>query len=160
MPATFTVVSDTEILTEVLFGALTEPLSVGTTYGTAVCSVDFRVQPGISDFRPSSGPMGTVVTIRGTAFTEATAVSFNGVAASFRVDSYGKIRAIVQAGAAVPSRPVLAPSDRVIGDRGEVVQPIGPEDPPGNEDPACAGAHDDVVCPVVQARRARVTSPP
>src|SRR5215208_7003685 len=56
--------------------------------------------PTVTSLNPTSGPVGTIVTITGTGFTGATAVEFNGVAASsFTVDSDTQIRATVPAGA-------------------------------------------------------------
>lgn len=54
----------------------------------------------ISAFTPASGPPGISVVITGTNFTGATAVAFNGVAASFTVNSATQITATVPAGAA------------------------------------------------------------
>ena len=67
-----------------------------------------------SPFTPTFGPVGTVVTITGTAFTGATAVEFNGVAAtSFTVVSDTSITAAVPAGATtgpiVVTTPVSTP---------------------------------------------------
>lgn len=94
--ATFTVNSDTQITTAVPDGALTGPITVTAPGGTATSSARFRVQPTVSSFSPTSGPVGTSVVITGTAFTGATAVTFNKVpATSFSVDSYSQITATV-----------------------------------------------------------------
>ena len=55
--------------------------------------------PTISSFTPTSGPPGTKVTISGANFTGATAVAFNGAAASYTVDSDAQITATVPSGA-------------------------------------------------------------
>ena len=56
--------------------------------------------PAISSFTPTSGIMGTQVTIKGSNFINVTAVDFGGVAASsFTVDSATGITAIVANGA-------------------------------------------------------------
>jgi len=56
--------------------------------------------PTISAFNPGSGPVGTVVTINGTALLGATLVQFNGTSAgSITVDSDTQIRAAVPSGA-------------------------------------------------------------
>jgi IPT/TIG domain-containing protein len=55
--------------------------------------------PTVAAFLPLSGPVGTSVTITGTGFTGATAVTFNGTSASFTVDNDLQITATVPAGA-------------------------------------------------------------
>src|SRR5438445_6499198 len=55
--------------------------------------------PTITSFTPTSGTVGTNVAISGTNFTGATAVTFNGVSASFIVNSATAIQATVPAGA-------------------------------------------------------------
>jgi hypothetical protein len=56
--------------------------------------------PGIISFTPNNGGVGTNITITGTAFTNATAVSFGGIAASsFTVVNPTTITAVVGAGA-------------------------------------------------------------
>src|SRR5207249_3403570 len=53
------------------------PIAVTNTLGTAASSASFVVQPVIRSFSPTTGPMGTVVTISGTGFSGATRVSIN-----------------------------------------------------------------------------------
>jgi hypothetical protein len=55
--------------------------------------------PTVSGFSPTSGAVGTSVTISGTNFTGATAVAFNGTAASYTVNSSTQITATVPSGA-------------------------------------------------------------
>jgi hypothetical protein len=55
--------------------------------------------PTITSFTPTSGSVGTSVTISGTNFTGATAVRFNGMSASFTVSSATAIQATVPSGA-------------------------------------------------------------
>ena len=98
--ATFTVASESKISATVPSGALNGPVSVTTPVGTAWSTAVFGVRPKISSFSPTSGPVGTTVTVVGSAFTGATKVQFNGVAAtSFTVKSYTKIVAKVPSGA-------------------------------------------------------------
>ena len=51
--------------------------------------------PVVFTFLPTSGATGTNVVIRGTNFTAATTVTFNGISASFIVNSNSQITAIV-----------------------------------------------------------------
>ncbi len=57
------------------------------------------VPPTIVDFAPANGPIGTEVTVTGAGFATASAVTFNGSAATFAVDSDTQLRATVLAGA-------------------------------------------------------------
>ena len=55
--------------------------------------------PAISSFAPASGPVGTQVTLTGLGFGGATAVAFNGTAASsFTINSATQLTATVAAG--------------------------------------------------------------
>lgn len=54
--------------------------------------------PTVTSFSPTSGPVGTTVTIEGTNFT-GTSVAFAGTEASFTVESSTRITAVVPAGA-------------------------------------------------------------
>lgn len=47
----------------------------------------FATAPTVTSFSPTAGPIGTKVTLTGTAFTGATAVTFDGVAATYTVNS-------------------------------------------------------------------------
>jgi hypothetical protein len=99
--ASFTVTSDTAIQATVPAGATTGPVSATTPGGTATSANNFTVvsAPSITSFSPTAGPLGTSVTISGTNFTGATAVTFNGVSAAFTVNSATAIQATVPAGA-------------------------------------------------------------
>jgi uncharacterized repeat protein (TIGR03803 family) len=59
--------------------------------------------PAIAAFTPASGAVGSVVTIRGSNFVGTTAVTFNGVSASFQVLNRQFISATVPAGATTGS---------------------------------------------------------
>ena len=87
--AVFTVVNANTLILTVPAGAQTGVIAVTTPGGTATSSTPFTVQTpvvnGITGFTPSSGPMGTVVTVMGNGFTGATAVTVGGVAAVFTV---------------------------------------------------------------------------
>jgi IPT/TIG domain len=65
--------------------------------------------PTITSFSPTSGPVGTTVTINGTNFTGATSVKFNGVTATFIVNSATKITATVPTGATTGRISVTTP---------------------------------------------------
>jgi hypothetical protein len=55
--------------------------------------------PTITDFAPTSGPVGTSVQINGTNFGGASSVTFNGLSASFSVTSATAIQATLPSGA-------------------------------------------------------------
>ncbi len=100
--SSFTVDSDTKIRASVPSGATTGKLSVTNVHGTGLSGTDFTVlnPPLVSSFTPASGPVGTEVTLTGSNFAGATAVSFNGTSASvFTIDSGTQLRANVPSGA-------------------------------------------------------------
>lgn len=98
--ASFTEGPPGTITTTVPAGATTGPITVTTaSSGPLVTTTRFTVTPAITSFAPALGAVGTGVTINGTNFTGATAVSFAGRAATFTVSNSGTINATVPAGA-------------------------------------------------------------
>ena len=110
-PATFTVVSASEITTTVPAGATTGKVQVTTPNGLLSSNTVFRVTPSISGFSPRIGRVGTTVVISGGTLRGATSVTFGGVQArSFIVDSPMQIRARVPAGARTGKIGVTTPA--------------------------------------------------
>jgi alpha-tubulin suppressor-like RCC1 family protein len=82
----------------------------GTPVGTTlIATLTTPVVPAINTFAPAGGSAGTVVTITGTNFTGATNVAFNGISASFTVNSATQITATAPAGVASGPIKVTAP---------------------------------------------------
>ncbi|HJV49789.1 MAG TPA: S8 family serine peptidase, partial [Geothrix sp.] len=107
----FTVISDTSITATVPVGATTGRVSVTTPGGIGSTSTSFTVIPAptVTGLSPSSGPVGTLVTLTGTGFSDASAVTFNGTAATFTLVSDGSITATVPAGATTGRVSVTTP---------------------------------------------------
>jgi uncharacterized repeat protein (TIGR03803 family) len=99
--ASFTVNSDTQVTATVPAGAKTgQTISITTAGGTATSSGKLVVVPVISSFTPTSGPVGTSVTVTGNSFTGTTSVTFGSVTAgSYQVISDAKVTAVVPTGA-------------------------------------------------------------
>ncbi len=99
--APFTVNSDTQVTATVPAGAITgQRITITTAGGAAASSGTFAVVPLVKTFTPTSGPVGTSVTVKGYSFTNATAVTFGGVAAtSFSVISDNQVDVLVPNGA-------------------------------------------------------------
>src|SRR3989442_14529504 len=96
-PARFTSVKATKLPAPVPAGPTTGPIQVTNPSGTATSPSNFivTVVPVITSFTPTSGPVGTTVTITGSGFTASTKVTFNTVVASFTVNSDTQITATV-----------------------------------------------------------------
>jgi IPT/TIG domain len=107
--APFTVVSDSTVTATVPSGALAGPIVVTTPFGSGTSPTNFGVKPKITSFSPTAGKAGTSVTITGSAFTGATAVTFNGVPATFTVTSDTQITATVPSGASTGPIAVTTP---------------------------------------------------
>jgi RNA polymerase sigma factor (sigma-70 family) len=110
--ASFRVDNDSQLRATVPDGATSGAISVSTPAGTASGTAVFTVATpppatppvaaptiSISGFSPSSGAVGTAVTISGVQFTGARSVMFNGTSASFTVTSDSEISALLPAGA-------------------------------------------------------------
>ncbi len=95
--ATFVVVNNTTITCTVPSGATTGLVIVINPAGNASSAGTFTVigAPTVASLAPSSGPVGTSVTITGTNFQSITSVNFNGVSASYSVNSPTQIVATV-----------------------------------------------------------------
>jgi IPT/TIG domain-containing protein len=110
--ATFTIVSPTELTATVPSGATSGPISVTNTDGTGISSTNFTVIPApvVTGFTPGSGSSGTIVTISGTGFTNASDVQFGGISATnFTVNSDVQITATVPTNAATGPITVVTP---------------------------------------------------
>jgi hypothetical protein len=114
----YTVDSDTSIHADVPSGATTGPISVTTPNGTGQSSSNFTVTgggggnpPTVTSFTPTSGPVGTSVSVTGTNFTGAMAVTFNGTAStSYTINSDTSITARVPTGATTGKIAVTTPN--------------------------------------------------
>jgi hypothetical protein len=96
--ASFTVNSDTQVTATVPPGAVSGKITITTAGGVASLGT-FEVVPLITSFSPTSGPVGTSVTINGNSFTGTTQITFGGVAAtSYAVISDKQVDALVPSG--------------------------------------------------------------
>ncbi len=97
--AVFSVTDDSHISATVPSGAVSGAVSVTTPGGSAASATPFTVTPAITGFSPTSGPVGTLVTISGTSLSGATAVTFGGAAAASFTPSATQVTATVPPGA-------------------------------------------------------------
>jgi len=100
-----------QLLAVVPAGATTGPITVTTTDGTATSAVNFFLPAVITSFTPSNSAPGTLVAIKGTNFTSASAVAFGGTpAAAFYVTNNTSLGALVPAGVASGPISVTTPA--------------------------------------------------
>jgi uncharacterized repeat protein (TIGR03803 family) len=97
--AKFDVVSDTYMTAVVPAGALSGSVTVTTPAGTLASNRNFLVKPQLKSFAPTSGVVGTTVTITGVSLTQTTNVTIGGKSASFTVISDTEVTAPIPAGA-------------------------------------------------------------
>jgi uncharacterized repeat protein (TIGR03803 family) len=81
-------------------GALTGPVTVTSGATTLTSPQTFKVLPTITGFTPSSGTVGTPVTVTGTGLTQGTKLTFGDVkVTSFTVNNDTQVTADVPTGA-------------------------------------------------------------
>ncbi len=98
--AKFKISSDTFLTATIPAGATSGIVTVAISSGNLKSKQTFRVIPVIKVFTPTSGPVGTPVKITGVSLTQATKVTFAGVASTqFSVDSDTQVTAYVPTGA-------------------------------------------------------------
>ena len=100
--STSVTLSGTTYLTaKVPVGAITGAVTVTTGSTTLTSPQTFKVKPKITSFSPSSGSIGTLVTINGSGLIQATTVKFGTVkATTFTVVSDSEVTADVPSGLA------------------------------------------------------------
>ncbi len=121
-PGTLTIVSDTFASAKILTGAATGLITVDEPGGNLTTLQAFKIVPTIKTFTPTSGPIGTVVTITGTSFLKATAVKFGTVSATFTVNSDTQITATVPTGAVTAKIAVATPGGTAVSATAFTVQ--------------------------------------
>ena len=117
VPAPFMVLSDTRIDTWVPPGA-SGPIAVTSVTGQTsliaiVLSAGPPAAPTLTGIQPPAGPPGALVILAGSDLQGATAVTFGGVAAAFKVISPLRVDAIVPAGAVTGALAVTTPDGAV-----------------------------------------------
>jgi len=106
---TLTVSSDTLASAKIVAGATTGAITVKEPGGNLLTPLTFKITPSITTFSPPSGSVGTTVTLTGMSLSQATAVKFGTVAATFTVNSNTKITATVPSGAVTGKISVTTP---------------------------------------------------
>jgi hypothetical protein len=87
--------------------------SASSDTSTDECFDVTAAKPTITKFSPASGPVGTVVTIKGTNLSGATKVTFNGVKGTITSDTATKIKVKVPSGATTGKIKVVTPDGKV-----------------------------------------------
>jgi uncharacterized repeat protein (TIGR03803 family) len=98
-PAVFQNVSDTYMTATVPAGATTGSVTVTTFTTSFKSNRSFLVTPQITSFTPSSGKVGTLITINGVSLTQTSNVTIGGKTAGFTIKSDTQVTATVPAGA-------------------------------------------------------------
>lgn len=107
---TFVTVGANSLSFDVPATASTGVISITTTNGSITSTQLFYLPPSLSSFTPIGGGAGTTVEINGSNFTNAIAVTFNGVAAAgFTVTNNSVLGAIAPAGVSSGTISVITP---------------------------------------------------
>jgi uncharacterized repeat protein (TIGR01451 family) len=95
---TFGTVSPGTLSFNVPANAASGPITITTTNGSVVSSQTFFLPAAVTNIGPTAGAVGTLVHLSGNNFTNASAVAFNGVTASFVVTNNNNIGVIAPVG--------------------------------------------------------------
>jgi uncharacterized repeat protein (TIGR03803 family) len=110
-----TVASRTYLTAVVPNGATTGFVTVTTSKGKLTSNKIFRVTPQLISFKPTSGTVGTVVTITGVSLKQTTKVTFGGVKAStVTVVNDTQVKATVPSGAVTGKIAITTPGGTAV----------------------------------------------
>ena len=103
--STGSITSDTKLSFTLPDAAVTGPITITGTGGTATSGTDFIVEPSITSVSPRTGSAssGTAVTVTGSGLMGITRVTFGSVEAAITSQTANKIVTAVPSGAAVGS---------------------------------------------------------
>ncbi|MCK6500896.1 MAG: IPT/TIG domain-containing protein, partial [Nitrospira sp.] len=110
VPASYSVVSPTNLIAFVPTNAVNGRIAVTTAAGVTSTSSNFVVTPRIIRFSPSFGPVGTSVTLEGGGLSGVTEVRFNNVIATFTATPPVSLVAKVPNGATTGPIKVVTPA--------------------------------------------------
>jgi uncharacterized repeat protein (TIGR01451 family) len=94
----FSTVSSGTLSFNVPANAASGPITITTTNGSVTSDQIFYLPAAITNLAPTNGAVGTLVRVQGNNFTNALAVAFNGVTASFVVTNNNNIGVIAPVG--------------------------------------------------------------
>jgi hypothetical protein len=113
--APYNVLSDGEVQALVPLAG-TAPIMIITPQGTVSSSAPFYLPPSVLQVVPPVGMIGDEIAINGANLEGTTAVTFNGVPATFTVESSEKLRAVVPEGATSGPLAVTNPAGTTVFD--------------------------------------------
>ena len=126
--AFYNVISDTQLIASVPNGVVSGPIKVSNAVSQATSGSSFTVvaPPSITNVSPTMGPPGTQVTLTGSSFNGATAVSINNFNLAFAVNSNTQITLTVALGMQSGQFRVVAPGGSTLAATPFQVQSLGP----------------------------------